>query len=147
MLKGWALGVGLIDVCHHRFVAAAYNGFDARTVHAVDDVLLCEEEGSGDGYGAYLVKGEHGQPELIPPLHDEHDKVALAYAEREQVTCHLVRLTLHVSKSESTLYALVVAPQESKAVGCLLRPCVHYVVGEVEVVRHYELKVLLKIFL
>ena len=64
-----AVPVGSADDCLH-----------AGSVEAVDEVMLAELVCGRDGYGADLVKRNHGGPELVVTLEDQHDLVPLADA-------------------------------------------------------------------
>ena len=74
-------------------------------------------------------------------LQNEHHRVVLAYSQRHQVRSRLVGLFLQLGKGGASLLALVVGPQDSQPVGFLFRPCIHYVIGEVEVLGDDEFQV------
>ena len=78
-------------------------------------------------------------------LEDEHHHIAAAYAETLEIACSLVGLLLYVLEREAFLLTSLARPQQGELAWCLLCPCVHDVVGKVEVLFYLELQVLLEV--
>ena len=117
-------------------VATSDDRLDVCRVAAVDDVFVGEEVCGWDHHCSDLVEGDDGEPELIAAFQDQHDHVTLPDAEGLEVRRCLVRLTLHVRECEIYVLALVIGPTKGHFVWVFFRPCVDYIVAEVEMLRN-----------
>ena len=109
-LQRGALVDGGLYLADDIVVIGADNGLDRCARVAVDDVVLREHVCGGNGHGAYLAQCEHAEPPLVVSLQDEHDRVVLPYAQRQEVAGGLVGLLLQLAKRRAYLDALVVRP-------------------------------------
>ena len=139
------LGHGGLYLTDHIFIVDTDDGLHRGTGVAIHDVVLGQHVGGGDDDGTNLVQGQHDHPPLVAALQDQHDGVVLADAQGHQVRGGLVGLLLQLRKGGANLLALVVGPQQGQSVGLLLRPDIHHVVGEVEVLWDDELQMLIVI--
>ena len=131
-----------LNLLHHIVVVNANDGFHRSPGVAVNDVVLGEHVRGGNHHGPNLVQCEHHNPPLVAPFQDEHHRVALANAERHEVGGGLVRLLLQLPEGGANLFAQVVGPQQGQLVRCFLGPCIHHVVGKVEVLGNDKLQVI-----
>ena len=142
-----ALGHGLKDLVHHVVVSSADDGLDTGTIVAVNDVVLGEHVGCGDGNSPQFVQGQHAEPPLVVAFQDEHHLVSPADAQLLVVGCRLVALLFQVSKREALLLAAVACPEQGRLVGGFLCPRIHHIVGEIKVFGHLEVQVPVVVFL
>ena len=75
-LDGGAPGGGALRDLGGVAVRGADERLHAGGVEAVFEIMLLELVGGGDGDGAELVQGDHGEPELIVALEHQHDPVS-----------------------------------------------------------------------
>ena len=134
-----------LDLTYHVWIIHTDDGFDRSAGIAIYDIFLCEHVGGGNHDGANLTQGQHHHPPLVAALQDEHHGVVLADAEGGQIRSGLIGLLLQLSEGGPDLLALVVSPQDSEFLGCLLSPRIHHIVGEVEVLGDDELQILIVI--
>ena len=127
---------GIVDMVDDDVVAACDDRLDVGRVAAIDDIFVGEEVGRRDHHCSDLVEGDDGEPELIAAFQDQHDHVTLPDAEGLKIGGGLVRLTLHVRECEIYVLALVVGPTKGHFVWVFFRPCVDYIVAEVEMLRN-----------
>ena len=132
---------GLGYLLHHIVVANADDSLDSGLAVAVDNVAAGEHMGGRYGYGAQFVEGQHSEPEFIAALKDNHHSVAAAYTQPLQVARSTVALLLHLTEGERAVLTTLAGPQQGMAIGSLLCPAIHHVVGKVEVIRHHKLQV------
>ena len=95
--------------------------------------MFLEEGCGGDCDGTEFMKCHHADPELVVTLEDEHDLVALLYAEALEIVCGFIGKKAHLAECESVIGDAVLGnPHHGCLVGCLCRDPVDYIESEVE---------------
>ena len=126
------LGEREIDLAGRLIGGGTDYRLDAGGVEAVDEVLLHQLMRRRDGYRAHLAQAEHGVPELDVAAEDEHDPVALPYADGLEIVGGLCRHPLHVGEGEAAVGVIHRDVDHGEAVGLPVGHGVDDVEGEVE---------------
>ena len=137
-LDGGAPGSSALGDLGGVAVRGADERLHAGSVEAVLKVMLLELVGGGDGDGAELVQGDHGEPELIVPLEHQHDPVSPFDAQGGEIVRALVGSVLHVLEGEAAFLVVLVHIQHGQLVRILAGDLVHDVEAEVESLRVRE---------
>ena len=95
-LESGTLGLGTDHLLHNILFAGADDGLHAGAVVAVYDIVCCEHVCGGNGHSPYLVQCEHGEPELIASLENEHHHIAAANAEAHEIGSCAVALLFDI---------------------------------------------------
>ena len=145
LLDAGRVGKGALHLLDHVVVIDADEHLNGCGVCAVRDVLRGELDGRRDDRGADLAQ-RHGAHPVFPATtqHHHHD-VALADAELPKGVGGAVGEQRNVGERELALLASVVDPHEGLLLGFDTRPLVYDVVGEVEVLGHVDLEVVVEI--
>ena len=115
-------------------VCGADDGLHTGGLIAVGEIVLHQLIGGRDGDGADLVERQHAEPELVMPLQDQHNGVALPDTQGFEIVGGLGGVFLHIAEGEAAVGAVVCHPQHSQLVGGFFGDGVHAVEGEVELV-------------
>ena len=135
-LEARAFRCGIQYVFQYHIFPRSHYHLDGCGPASVDYVLFRQEMCRGDGHGPYLVQGNDRKPEFIAALEHEHYHVSLAYSQALEPGCRHVSVSFQVAERELDAFALVICPQQGFLVGFFLRPCIHDVVSEIEIVRY-----------
>ena len=68
----------------------------------------------------------------------------MADSQRLEISSRLICIFLQVGKGEVDMFPLVVCPTQCNLIGFFFRPCIYYVISEVEVLRDFYLEILYK---
>ena len=120
-----------IDVLINR---STNNGVDSCGIETIFKVMLLHLVGCGNGYRADLVQSQHGEPELVVTLADQHDAVASLNAKRFEVVSTLGRGTLDVAEREAALGHVAGHVQHSKLIGLFSAQSIDNIKCEIEVI-------------
>lgn len=113
-------------------VRGADDSLDARRVEAVLEVMLDQQIRCRDDDRAEFVERENREPEVVMPLENDHDAVALADSERLEVVRGHRRISRHIPEREASLVLLGVEVEHRELVRTLLGERVDDVKREVE---------------
>ena len=81
----------------------------------------------------------------IAAFEDEHHRITTSDAEAMQVRSSEVRPPFQFTERECALLSFLIGPQQGALVGIFFGPCVHHVVGKVEMLGYAYLIVLHKV--
>ena len=146
-LERGGVGQGVRDVAKDLRFTGADDRLYVGRIGAIDDVLLRQQMGGRDGYGADLMQRNDGVPELVAPLEDQHHFVAAAYAERLEIGGGTIRSLLDLCKSEVDVFAVIVCPAEGAPRRLLFGPSIDDVVSVVKVLGYADMEIVFEIFL
>ena len=128
-----------VNVVGRIIVRRADYRLDMGSFEAVFKVVLKKLMGSRDCYCAELMERKNGEPELIVPLENHHNLVALFDAEALEVVCRPCRAVLHVPESEAALGLVLGNMEHCKLVRALCGNSVNNVIGKVELVLVFKI--------
>ena len=129
------------------FLARADDHLDIGGIRTIDDIFLCQQVSSGDHHSSQFMQRDNREPEFITAFQYQHDHITVADPQRLEIGGCPVGLFLQVGKGEIDMFPLVVCPAKRNLIGGFFRPCIYYVISEVEVLRDFYLEILSKIFL
>ena len=104
------LVLGSLYLADHIGIVHTNDGLDARARVPIYYVVFGQHVRGGNDDSTYLAQGQHHNPPLVAALENQHDRVALADAQRLQVGCGLVALLFQLFEGGANLFALVVGP-------------------------------------
>ena len=146
-LDAWRFRQRVGDMFRDNRLSGADNHLDVRSICPIDNIFLRQQVSRGNYDGTQLMQRDDGEPELVPPLQNQHHHVAASDAERLEISCRPVGPLLHVGKREVDMFAVVISPAECPLVGLFRSPGIYYIVAEVEPLRHLYLQVLPEVVL
>ena len=129
------------------FLARADDHLDIGGIRTIDDIFLCQQVGSRDHHCSQFMQRDNREPEFITAFQYQHDHITVADSQRLEISGSLVGIFFQVGKGEVYVFPLVVCPTQRNLIGFFFRPCIYYVISEVEVLRDFYLEILYKIFL
>ena len=118
---------------------------DFRAVSAVDQVFLCQLQGTGNQNCADFMKRNGTYPVFPPAAENQHNNSALPNAQAQKVICSLIGQTGNVCKGKGFFFFVIITPNKSLLFWFLFCPFVHDIKAEVEIIRNVEAIVLLEV--
>ena len=96
--------------------------------------MLFQLIGGRNCYRTQLVQSQHGKPELIMPLQNQHDLIALLDSQGLKIVCCLVGGILHIPEGEPMLTLILADVKHGQLFRLFTAQSINNIKGEVELI-------------
>src|SRR5690606_17760488 len=84
-----------------------------KSIHKILDLQLI---GTGNSYSTYLMQTKHSEPELVMSYEYKHYTITFNYAVLHEKSCCFIRFPFHITESEGSFFAKIIAPYHRTSV-------------------------------